>query len=144
MKISTRGRYGLRMMIDIAEHVDEGPISLDAIADRQGISFKYAESIMRQLVKAKLVTSSRGKMGGYTLSKKTNKYTLEEILTATEGDLYPLDCLSCTKPVCPKQEKCKARKMWSDYYHIIRDYFSSISLSSLVGNSSFYEDGLGI
>lgn len=144
MKISTRGRYGLRMMIDIAEHVDDGPISLDAIADRQGISFKYAESIMRQLVKAKLVTSSRGKMGGYTLSKKTNKYTLEEILTATEGDLYPLDCLSCTKPVCPKQEKCKARKMWSDYYRIIKDYFSSISLSSLVGNSSFYEDGLGI
>lgn len=144
MKISTRGRYGLRMMIDIAEHVDEGPISLDAIADRQGISFKYAESIMRQLVKAKLVTSSRGKMGGYTLSKPTKKYTIEEILTATEGDLYPLDCLSCTKPVCPKQEKCKARKMWSDYYRIIKDYFSSISLSSLVGNSSFYEDGLGI
>ena len=75
MKISTRGRYGLRIMIDIAEHVDEGPISLDAIADRQGISFKYGESIMRQLVKAKLVTSSRGKMGGYTLSKKANKYT---------------------------------------------------------------------
>ena len=144
MKISTRGRYGLRIMIDIAEHVDEGPISLDAIADRQGISFKYGESIMRQLVKAKLVTSSRGKMGGYTLSKKANKYTLEEILTATEGDLYPVDCLSCSKLVCLKQKKCKARKMWSDYYRIIKDYFSSISLSSLVGNSSFYEDGLGI
>ena len=78
MKISTRGRYGLRMMIDIAEHVDDGPISLDAIAERQGISFKYAESIMRQLVKAKLVKSSRGKMGGYTLSKPTKKYTIED------------------------------------------------------------------
>ena len=144
MKISTRGRYGLRMMIDIAEHVDDGPISLDAIAERQGISFKYAESIMRQLVKAKLVVSSRGKMGGYTLSKESNKYTIEEILTATEGDLYPIDCLSCARPICPKQEKCKARKIWADYYRIIKDYFSSISLTSLVGNSSFYEDGLGI
>ncbi len=144
MKISTRGRYGLRIMIDIAEHVDDGPISLDAVAERQGISFKYAESIMRQLIKAKLVVSSRGKMGGYTLSKESNKYTLEEILTATEGDLYPIDCLSCAKPICPRQEKCKARKMWADYYRIIKDYFSSISLTSLVGNSSFYEDGLGI
>lgn len=144
MKISTRGRYGLRMMIDLAERFDDGPVSLESIAERQGISFKYAESIMRQLVKAKLVISSRGKTGGYTLSKPSDKYTLEEILTATEGDLYPLDCLSCLKPVCPRQEKCKARIMWSDYYRIIKDYFSSINLSALVGNSSFYEDGLGI
>ncbi len=144
MKISTRGRYGLRMMIDIAERVDDGPVSLESIAERQSISFKYAESIMRQLVKANLVVSSRGKTGGYCLSKSTNKYTLEEILTATEGDLYPIDCLSCAKPVCPRQENCKARKMWADYYRIIKDYFSSINLSTLVGNSSFYEDGLGI
>ena len=144
MKISTRGRYGIRIMIDLAEHVSDWPISLDVVADRQGIPFKYAESIMSQLIKAKLVKSSRGKMGGYSLVKKTTDYNLKEILEATEGDIYPIECLDCTKPVCPKQDKCKARVMWNNYYQIIRDYFSSVNLSSLVGNSSFYEDGLGI
>lgn len=144
MKVSTRARYGLRVMIDIAEHVSGWPISLDVIVERQGISLKYAESIMRKLVKAGLVTSNRGKAGGYSLSKPTNQYTLEEIIVATEGDLYPVDCLSCKKKVCPRQEGCKARKMWLDYYRIIKEYFSSINLSTLVGNSSFYEDGLGL
>ena len=144
MKISTRGRYGIRIMIDLAEHVSEWPISLDVVADRQGIPFKYAESIMHQLIQADLITSKRGKTGGYLLTKKTTDYNLAEILVATEGDLYPIDCLDCNKPVCPKQDNCKARVMWTDYYRMIKDFFSSINLSTLVGNSSFYEDGLGI
>ncbi len=144
MKISTRGRYALRMMIDLAEHKSQPVLSLKEIADRQEIPFKYLEKILRDLVKAGLVYGKNGKGGGYHLTRETNQYTVAEILEVAEGDLAPVSCLSCKVNTCPRKENCKTLKMWEDYYRLTKDYFSSISLSSLVGNSSIFEEGLGL
>lgn len=144
MKISTRGRYALRTMIDLAEHKQQPVLSLKEIADRQEIPFKYLEKIMRDLVGAGLVYGKNGKGGGYHLTRPTNKYNVAEILEVAEGDLAPVSCLACEVNTCSRKDGCKTLKMWEDFYRLTKDYFSSISLSSLVGNSSIFEEGLGL
>lgn len=131
MKISTRGRYALRVMIDLAEHTDGNYIPLKDIAVRQGISQKYLESIMLELSKAGLVDGRHGKGGGYKLNRSPEKYTAWEILQITEGDLAPVACLECNTPNCERAAECKTLPMWTEFYNLTKNYFGGITLSDL-------------
>ena len=102
MLISTKGRYALRMMTDLAEHGKEGPVSLASIASRQEISLKYLERIMPLLTRAGLVVGASGKGGGYRLTRKPSEYSAGEILRVTEGTLAPVACLECESNTCPR------------------------------------------
>ena len=144
MKISTRGRYALRVMIDLAEHQEEKYVSLKSIAERQKIPFKYMENIMRELTKSNLVYGVHGKGGGYHLTRESKDYTIDEILEVTEGGLAPVSCLECKENTCPLKDRCKTLRMWKDFYRLIKDYFSSITLSSLVGNTTIFDECLGV
>lgn len=133
--ISTKGRYALRVMIDLAEHYGEGFIPMKAVAERQKISLKYLEQILPSLKKAGFVTGVHGKGGGYTLCKSPEEYTVADILYATEGDLAPVACLSDESAPCPRAGNCKTLKLWSDYYKLTDEYFSSVKLSEFVNEN---------
>lgn len=130
--ISTKGRYAIRLMIDLAEQESNTPIPLDAIANRQDISKKYLESIVKELVKGKLVKGTSGKGGGYFLTRKPEEYTLYEILSLTEGSLATVACLSEGADECPRRESCKTLPLWSDYNNLIKDFFSSRTIKDLL------------
>lgn len=130
--ISTKGRYAIRLMIDLAEQDSNTPVPLDAIATRQDISKKYLESIVKELVKGKLVKGTSGKGGGYFLTRKPEEYTLYEILTLTEGSLATVACLSEGADECPRRESCKTLPLWSDYNNLIKDFFSSRTIKDLL------------
>lgn len=130
--ISTKGRYAIRLMIDLAEQDSNTPVPLDAIATRQDISKKYLESIVKELVKGKLVKGTSGKGGGYFLTRKPEEYTLYEILTLTEGTLATVACLSEGADECPRRESCKTLPLWSDYNNLIKDFFSSRTIKDLL------------
>ena len=139
MKISTRGRYALRVMIDLAEHSAEGYIPLQSVAERQGISNKYIENIMVELSKAKIVDAKHGKGGGYKLAKSPEDYTVAEILKITEGDLSPVECLSPDAPPCDKVANCKTIGMWKDFNRLIEDFFSKITIKDLSSSPQVYD-----
>lgn len=130
--ISTKGRYAIRFMIDLAEHENEFPITLNAISVRQSISKKYLESIVNILVKAKLVKGTCGKGGGYYLVRKPEDYTVYEILSITEGTLSVVPCLENDAEQCPREMQCKTVSMWRDYNHMVYDYFSKITIKDLI------------
>lgn len=130
--ISTKGRYAIRLMIDLAEQDSNTPVPLDAIATRQDISKKYLESIVKELVKGKLVKGTSGKGGGYFLTRNPEEYTLYEILTLTEGTLATVACLSEGADECPRRESCKTLPLWSDYNNLIKDFFSSRTIKDLL------------
>lgn len=129
--ISTKGRYALRVMIDLAEHYGKGYIPMKDVAERQKISLKYLEQILPSLKKAGCIKGVHGKGGGYMLCKSPEEYTVAEILYATEGDMAPVACLSESAAPCPRAENCKTLKMWRDYYTLTDSFFSSITLSEL-------------
>ena len=129
--ISTKGRYALRVMLDLAEHAD-GPTPLKEIAERQEISKKYLEIIVRDLVRAKLIRGSSGKGGGYTLCRAPEEYTVGEILARTEGTLAAVACLAEGAEKCPRAAKCRTLPMWSELDGLIHDYFYSKKLSDLL------------
>ena len=129
--ISTRGRYALRVMIDLAEHIDEGYIPLQTIAKRQGISEKYLESILAVLSKAGLLDAVRGKGGGYRLTRSPDQYTVAEILLLTEGSLAPVSCLTPGAPACERMANCRTYTMWKGLNDLIADYFGKITLADL-------------
>ena len=131
MMISTRGRYALRVMIDLAEHIDEGYIPLQTIAKRQGISEKYLESILAVLSKAGLLDAVRGKGGGYRLTREPDQYTVGEILTLTEGSLAPVSCLAQGAAPCRRMSSCRTYDMWKGLDDLIEDYFGKITLADL-------------
>ena len=132
--ISTRGRYALRVMVDLAE-LDEGNyISLKTIADRQDISLKYLERIIPSLKKAGLIEGIQGKNGGYRLSKNPKKYTVGEILRVTENDLAPVACLADGAEDCPREKVCKTLPMWTEFYMLERDFFYGKKLSDIVNS----------
>ena len=135
MKISTRGRYALRVMIDLAEHNSGKYIPLKDIVARQEISLKYVESIMSDLSKAGMLDGQHGKGGGYKLSREPDEYTVAEILTVTEGDLAPISCLEEKAPVCTRMQECRTLAMWTKFYDMIRDYFNGITLADLMQSS---------
>ncbi len=130
--ISTRGRYALRVMIDLAEHNYDGYIPMKEVAERQGISLKYLERIMPALSKNNLVQGVHGKGGGYRLSRLPEEYTVGEILRLTEGDLAPVACLECDAKECSRKAECKTLSMWTKYYDMTNEYFDGITLAELL------------
>ena len=132
MLISTKGRYALRVLIDLAEHQSEEFVSLRGIARRQDISEKYLESIIRMLVKAKVVESLRGKGGGYRLNKTPDQYTVGCILRLTEESLAPVSCLENGAVPCARAAECRTLPMWQGLDKVINEYLDGILLSDLV------------
>ena len=130
--ISTRGRYALRVMIDLAEHMDNGYIPMKEVAERQGISLKYLERIMPALSKSNLVEGVHGKGGGYRLSRRPEDYTAGEILRLAEGDLAPVACLECNAKSCSRRANCKTISMWKKFFDITNEYFDNITIADLL------------
>ena len=130
--ISTKGRYAIRLMIDLAVQNTDKPTTLDAIATRQDISKKYLESIVKSLVAARLVKGTSGKGGGYFLTRRPEEYPVYEILRITEGSLSTVACLEDGAEKCPREEKCKTISMWRNYDRMVKDYFSNISIRDLL------------
>lgn len=135
--ISTKGRYALRVMIDLAEQNTDKFVPLDEIALRQGISKKYLESILKILVSEKLVKGLRGKGGGYKLTRKPEEYTAKEILELTEGTLATVACLKSGSEPCPLESSCKTLPMWRDFDNMVYDFFSNITIWDLVIGDKF-------
>ena len=131
MKISTRGRYALRVMIDLGENGNGSFIPLTDIALRQDISLKYLEQIVAMLNKAGFLETARGNMGGYRLAKKPEEYIVGDILRATEGDLSPTYCLT-EEGACAKKDKCKTYSFWKGLDTVIAEYVDSKTLKDLI------------
>lgn len=132
MMISTRGRYALRVLIDLAEHQNGGYIPMKEVASRQDISLNYIERIMPVLTKAGLVEGLHGKGGGYQLTKSPEQYKVGDILRLTEGDLAPVACLGCDAKKCNRIKECRTFPMWDKFYSITNEYFDSITLYDLM------------
>ncbi len=141
MKISTRGRYALRFMIDLAQHNNSEYTALKDISERQDISVKYLEQITALLSKFGLLRSVRGPQGGYKLAKRTDQYTVGQILRITEGNLAPVACLEQTPNQCLRQESCPTLSLWKGLSEVIDNYLDKITLADLVnkvnGQESF-------
>lgn len=131
MKISTKGRYALRVMIDLAINNNGNFISLKDIAKRQEISNKYLEQIIALLNKAGFLETARGNLGGYKLAKKPNEYVIGDILRATEGDLTPIYCLT-EEGECNRKENCKTHSFWKGLDNVINEYVDSKTLEDLI------------
>ncbi len=131
MMISTKGRYALRMMADLAEQEPDKYTPLKDIAVRQEISQKYLESIMTMLSKRGLVDSLHGKGGGYRLNKAPEDYSVVEILRVTETSMVPVTCLQEGAEPCSRADFCKTLPMWKKFNEIIDDYFGNISLADI-------------
>lgn len=132
MKISTKGRYAVRLMLEIAIHDASNPISLKEIAKRQDISEKYLEQIIATLNKAGFVRSIRGPQGGYFLVKDAKDYTVGQILRTTEGDLAPVSCVGSDGPMCDKIQDCVTAIVWKKVNDAVNDVVDSITLADLV------------
>ena len=140
MLISTKGRYALRVMIDLAEHQTDEFVSLNGIAQRQEISEKYLESIIRILVKGKVLESLRGKGGGYRLKKPQEQYTVGSILKLTEESLAPVACLEENAEVCPRMSECRTLPLWQGLDKVISDYLGSVTIADLMRNPTAGDD----
>jgi Rrf2 family protein len=132
MMISTKGRYALRIMIDLAEHQSEGYVPLKETANRQEISEKYLEGILKVLVKNKLLIGLRGKGGGYRLTKSPDQYTVGSILKVTETTLAPVACLDPGQQACPRMSSCRTLPMWQGLDKLINDYLEGITIADLM------------
>ncbi len=132
MMVSTRGRYALRVMIDLAENYGTGYVPMKEVAERQHISLKYLERILPVLTKNKLIEGLQGKGGGYRLTAEPNQYRVGDILRLTEGDLAPVACLGCHASPCTRAHTCKTLPMWTEFYKLTNTYFDGITLSDLL------------
>ncbi|VWM00436.1 HTH-type transcriptional regulator CymR [Collinsella sp. AK_207A] len=139
MLISTKGRYALRVMVDLAEHQAAGRIPLKEIADRQGVSEKYLENILATLVRAGLLSGMRGKGGGYRLTRDPDKYTAGEILRLTEGSLAPVSCLEGGNNGCERAGECRTIGMWRELDEMISNYLDGITVADLVAKPMEYD-----
>ena len=134
--ISTKGRYALRVMIDLAEHEHDSYIPLKEIAERQEISKKYLEIIVKDMVKGKLITGTSGKGGGYKLCRAPEEYTVGEILELMEGTLASVACLSDGAEECPRKSTCKTLPLWTEYDKLVHDFFYGKKLSDICFTSA--------
>ena len=132
MMISTKGRYALRVMIDLAEHQSEGYLPLKEIAQRQEITEKYLETIVRFLTQEGLVSGVRGKGGGYRLLKEPQDCTVGEILRLTEGTLAPVNCVELCSEPCDRVEDCRTLPMWRKLDELIENYLDSVTVADLM------------
>lgn len=131
MKVSTKGRYALRIMMDIAENSSDNYVTLKEISERQNITVKYLEQIISFLGKKGLVEGIRGNGGGYKLTKRPKDYTAGEIIRAAEGDLCPVDCIY-GESECEMYKDCKASRFWNGFCKAIDDYVDGVSLEDLI------------
>ena len=134
--VSTRGRYALRVMIDLAEHDRGGYIAMKEVAERQNISLKYMEKILPLLVSGKLVEGVHGKGGGYRLTRKPEEYKISEILRLTEGGLAPVACLECGSEPCKYKSECRTLPLWTELDKRINEYLDSVTLAQYVWENS--------
>lgn len=135
MRVSTKGRYALRIMVDLAIHENGQYIRLKDISERQSITLKYMEQIMPLLTKAGYVKSYRGNNGGYMLARKPEEYTAGEILRTTEGSLSPIACIEDTPNRCPRSGECTSLPFWEGMWKVINEYVDSVTLADLVKNN---------
>ena len=135
MKISTKGRYALRMLLDLAIYGADGFVALKDIAERQNISKKYLEQIVPLLNKSNMLKTNRGYQGGYMLSKAPSEYTVGEVLRITEGSLCPVACLQYSPNDCPRAGECITLPVWEGLYKAITDYLDGITLQDIIDNS---------
>lgn len=140
MKISTRGRYAIRVMLDLAEHDTGEYVPLTDVAKRQEISEKYLEAIVSMLVKNDLLTALRGKGGGYKLTKSPKDYSVASILKVTEGGFAPVACLEHSPNRCERVAHCKTIKMWEGLQKMMYEYFENISIWDLLANGQDVDD----
>ncbi|MBE5759035.1 MAG: Rrf2 family transcriptional regulator [Clostridiales bacterium] len=135
MKLSTKGRYGLRAIIDLAMNGQDGPVPISSIASRQSLSESYLEQLMAKLKKAGLVTSIRGAQGGYFLAKSSDEISVGDILRALEGDINPVDCIALTqdgKLKCKNSSLCVSKYVWKRINDSITETVDAIKLSTLL------------
>lgn len=132
MKISTKGRYALRMLLDLAEHREDGYIALKDIAERQGISKKYLEQIVPILNRSDLLRTNRGNQGGYMLVKTPNQYTVGEILRLTEVTFAPVACVGKNPEECARSAECPTLPVWQGLYKVISEYLDGITLQDII------------
>ena len=132
MKISTKGRYALRMMLDIAVHQGEGYVALKDTAQREEISKKYLEQIALQLTQAGLLRAVRGHQGGYRLLKAPQEYTVYQILCVTEGSLAPVACLEHAPNACPRSGQCPTLPLWQGLEDVVRGSLTGVTLRELM------------
>ena len=130
--ISTKGRYAIRVMIDLAQNDQGRYIPLKDIAARQQISKKYLEIIMKEMVAGGLVEGASGKGGGYKLCRRPDEYTLDEILELMEGTLSPVACLAAARNDCPRKDLCPTLSLWTEYDNMVHAFFHAKKLSDLV------------
>ena len=140
MMISTRGRYALRVMLDLAAHAAAGYIPLKEIAHRQDISEKYLEIVLKVLVRNNLLTGLRGKGGGYRLTKAPEQYTVGSILRLTENSMAPVACLEAGSADCPRMGSCKTLPLWQGLDKVINEYLDGITIADLVQNGQPGDD----
>ena len=132
MKISTKGRYALRLMVDLAEHKDNGFIALKDVAKRQNISKKYLEQIVPVLNGAGLLATNRGNRGGYKLAKEPKEYTVGDILRITEGSIAPVSCLESDVNSCERKNFCQTLYVWEGLYKVVNEYLDGITVQDIV------------
>lgn len=138
MKISTKGRYALRVMLDLAEHNTGAYIPLKDIAGRQDLAVKYLEQIIAGLNKAGYLQSLRGNTGGYKLAKSPDQYTVGDILRAAEGSLTPIACLADVPNQCHRRDECQTLPFWEGLNDVIQEYVDGVTLADILnqGKSS--------
>ncbi len=135
LKISTKGRYALRVLADLAQHNDGSYISLKTIAERQNISEKYLEAIVASAVKAGYVKGQRGKGGGYKLTVKPEEITVKDVLEHVEGDIAPVACLEDGAEPCPMADECKTLPMWKEYCRMTGEFFEGITVADIASDN---------
>lgn len=132
MLISTKGRYALRVLLDLAQRDDGEYIPMKEVATRQELSLKYIEKIMPVLSKNRLVEGVHGKGGGYRLTKQPAEYKVGDILRLAEGDLAPVACLGCDAKPCTRAQTCPTLPMWREFHQMVNNYFDGITLADLL------------
>ena len=136
MKISTKGRYALRMLIELATHQQEEFVSLKDISERQCISKKYLEQIVPMLNKSGILRTNRGNKGGYMLAKPASECTVGEVLRATEGSLAPVSCLDFEQNDCPRAEGCATLYVWQGLQKAVDDYLDSVTVQDIIDHAA--------
>lgn len=136
MKISTKGRYAIRMLVDLGEHKSEGYIALKDIAERQNISKKYLEQIVPLLNKSGILKANRGYQGGYMLAKDADSITVGDALRVTEGSIAPVACLDFEPIQCQQHEQCKTLYVWEGLYKVINNYLDSITIQDILNKNA--------
>ena len=132
MLVSTRGRYALRVLIDLAEHQSDGYIPMKDVAERQDISLKYLERILPVLAKNNEIKGVQGRGGGYRLTRDPKEYKVGDILRLTEGELAPVACLECGAKPCERAGECRTISMWSRFHDMVNEYFDGITIADLM------------